>query len=74
MKHFTQRNIVIGVIALVAAYLLWSWYKAKRSTVLDPSNSSSLSNLFDQQNPTVPGTQDGSFNTGFVAPQIGSPS
>jgi hypothetical protein len=63
----TQRNIVIGAIVVVVALLLWSWLK-KRGQVLDAGNDAQASGLFDQLNPTIPGTQGG--DTGFVPPQL----
>ena len=51
-KHYLTLAIVV-----VAAYLLWQWWKAHSGrTVADPSNDSALSALFDKLNPQVPGT------------------
>lgn len=55
MKYVTQRNVIYFAIAAVLVIIGVTWWRA-RNRVLDPSNDSTLSNLFDQLNPGVKGT------------------
>lgn len=57
-----KRQYVIAAVAAVAVFLLYRWWK-NRHYVLDPSNSTSLSNLFDQLNPTIGGAATPSAGT-----------
>jgi hypothetical protein len=51
-----KRKYLVWAAFAVVAFLLYGWWK-RRGHVLDASNDQSLSDLFDQQNPTVAGTQ-----------------
>jgi hypothetical protein len=52
-RYMTGRNLILVAIVVVALALAWNIYQAKRNPVLDPSNSKTVSDLFDQLNPTL---------------------
>jgi len=55
MDKKTLQTVVLVAIGLVALLLAWTYYRSRRR-VLDPSNDTALSRLFDLMNPDIAGT------------------
>jgi hypothetical protein len=55
MPKVNVRNALLLGIGVTVLLLVYSWWSTRRQ-VLDASNSQKLSSLFDQLNPTIPGT------------------